>query len=188
MCGGGLGLWQLPTEVLMDHQIMFVTDFCHTFRLGQDFNLKDLNSLLLMFLEKCLKMSTIIHLNFVMFLRPNIKLVFDPREDFSHHTANGGAPVSGKNPNLQPTRAQIFQLSLTSCNFHLATATNLVIIMWARLFDYGVIIRLIEIKVLTQNWIELYWNCVLKIIIFALLPTCAFIPTSRATIFLVATS
>ena len=79
--------------------------------------------------RKMPEISTINHLNFVMFLRPNIKLVFDPREDFSHHTANGGAPVGGKNSNLQPTRAQIFQLSLTSCNFHLATATNLVIIM-----------------------------------------------------------
>ena len=45
----------LPIEELIDHQTMFVTDFCQTFRLGQDFNLKDLKSLLFIPFEKCLQ-------------------------------------------------------------------------------------------------------------------------------------
>ena len=129
MCGGWLGLWQLHTEVLMDH----INHVCHRllphFQVGTRLQLERFEKPFVDVFRKMPENVDIYLLKLCQVLRPNIELVFDPREDFSHHTANCSAPVRGKNSNFQPTRAQIYQLSLTSCNFHLATATNLVIIM-----------------------------------------------------------
>ena len=44
----------LPSDELMDHHIMLLTDFCHNFRFGQETSLNDLKSRLLIALTKCL--------------------------------------------------------------------------------------------------------------------------------------
>ena len=47
----------IPIEVLIDHHSILVTVLCQAFRLGQDFNLKNLKSRLLIPFTKCLKIK-----------------------------------------------------------------------------------------------------------------------------------
>ena len=53
--------FHVPMDDEIDHHIIFVMDFCHAFRLGQDANLKHLNNLLFIPLTKCLQTYTIFH-------------------------------------------------------------------------------------------------------------------------------
>ena len=62
---------------------MLVMDFCHSFKLGQDFNLKDLNRRLFMPFVKCL-----IHKDEI-FCKEDVKI---KKYDFSRILSSGKAP------------------------------------------------------------------------------------------------
>ena len=66
---------------------MLVMDFCHSFKLGQDFNLKDLNRRLFMPFVKCL-----IHKD----------EIFCKEELFGHKCAYAGAPIGRKHTYFKP--------------------------------------------------------------------------------------